>query len=461
MRRWRVVSALVAVVVLALPPAAVAAPSVGRNFEGPYETNVTPPAPQSAIGTSRFVELVHLRYAIFKRDSDINIATGPITDLTGGGNLSPQVIWDPSTDRFYFAAADINGPSVFYGWSTTASPNSAADWCSYSIQISSNVNDIVNPVRLGDTKDFVLMGLNLIDGNTGDLLEADVAWGVKPGPGSSCLPQDQNGIATGLTLADGSPAWLPAPANQEDPSSTGWIVATPQSLPAKELSLFKVKVGVRETADIQLVGTKLAVPKFAVPNPAPNPGGNKPLETFDGSLGQVTSAIDPLRGGLALWAQHTVKGGAGAEVRWYEIDPAAHTLFQSGAVTDATTYYFNGSISPDREVRGATKLFGSAMVMGVNASSHTQVPLFETVSKIGDGAQSAPVLVKASDGPYEMFDCISTLPCRWGEGAGASPDPKAPTDGATGVVWLTNEWAHRDFDTSLSGWRIWNAIVTP
>ena len=75
---------------------------------------------------------------------------------------------------------------------------------------------------------------------------------------------------------------------------------------------------------------RLAVPKYKVPADAAQPGTDVKLETFDARPGHVVSAIDPSRGtgsSVALWTQHTVLGGAGAEVRWYEIDPVTTTLF--------------------------------------------------------------------------------------------------------------------------------------
>lgn len=46
------------------------------------------------------------------------------------------------------------------------------------------------------------------------------------------------------------------------------------------------------------------------------------IDTGDGRLPQAISAIDPARAGaLAIWTSHTVSGGAGSMVRWYEIDP--------------------------------------------------------------------------------------------------------------------------------------------
>jgi hypothetical protein len=59
------------------------------------------------------------------------------------------------------------------------------------------------------------------------------------------------------------------------------------------------------------------------------------------------------------------------------------------------------------------------------------------VSKVGSGAVSAFVSVKASTTNDKNFSCS---PCRWGDYGGATPDPAASLVAATGTVWLTNQW---------------------
>src|SRR5262249_15028607 len=145
-------------------------------------------------------------------------------------------------------------------------------------------------------------------------------------------------------------------------------------------------------------------------------------------------------GNVSLWTQHTVaasQGGLGAEVRWYEINPASGAPIQGGVVHNPSFYIFDGAVSPDRN--GAAGLFGGNMVLGFNVSSTFVNPLVGMVSKIGANPQSAPVLVAASPRPDTDFTCTAPLgpPCRWGDYAGASPDPASPTTGTEGMVWLS------------------------
>ena len=47
------------------------------------------------------------------------------------------------------------------------------------------------------------------------------------------------------------------------------------------------------------------------------------------------------------------------------------TLLQSGKVTSASLYNFNGAISPNRAVDGTVKSGGDSMVLGFDMSSST------------------------------------------------------------------------------------------
>ena len=73
------------------------------------------------------------------------------------------------------------------------------------------------------------------------------------------------------------------------------------------------------------------------------------------------------------------------------------------------------------------------MVMGFDSSSTTTFPTVKMVSKVGAGAQSAPVTVKASPTFYRGFDCPPN-PCRWGDYAASTPGPGAAGRHFEGVV---------------------------
>ena len=150
---------------------------------------------------------------------------------------------------------------------------------------------------------------------------------------------------------------------------------------------------------------------------------------------------------------HAVFGGAGAEERWYEIDPigSAPSVFQSGVATSATLYVWNGAVSPDRAVGPAGSAFGSNMVMGFNTSSSQEFSAIQMVSKIAANPQSPFVLVTQSSGNNVDFSCRGTSdPCRWGDYSGAVPDPAASLTGTTGQVWLSNEWKGGNWFTRYS-----------
>jgi hypothetical protein len=71
-------------------------------------------------------------------------------------------------------------------------------------------------------------------------------------------------------------------------------------------------------------------------------------------------------------------------------------------------------------------------------------------------AQSAWVLVQQSTVPNVDFSCAPT--CRWGDYAGATPDPVAS---AGGRVWLSGEWNVPMTDGSAPVWRTWNWVASP
>jgi hypothetical protein len=167
------------------------------------------------------------------------------------------------------------------------------------------------------------------------------------------------------------------------------------------------------------------------------------------------SGIDPISNKTAIWLAHTVLGGAGSQIQWFEIDAASSplVLLQSGTVSDPSLYVLNAGISNDRTVPASgAPSHGSAMVLGFTTTSRTTFPADRMISKIGSGLESAFVLVKQSPTFYSDFSCTPT--CRWGDYGGATPDPAASSGATNGNVWLTNEWDNR-------AWQTWNWEAHP
>ncbi len=454
---------------------AVLAPSLVRNWAGQRDTTVAPSDSTGAIGTTRYIELVNDKVAIYNRTSNTPAASGPLLQLTGcattnctGDNaFDVQVIWDPGTNRFFYTTMDTTndptlGNGLNFGWSTTATPTlSASSWCRFGLFFGATLADYP---KLGDTKDFLLMGTNNFRGSS--FAGSTISWVAKPAAGSSCPSAfPKFGVTGVLKNANGSPAFTPVPANQTDTTSTGWAVARPARIPsagATFLTLFKITKSATGTATIATTGVSVPVPAYKVPAMAPQPGTAFKLDTLDTRPTQAVSAIDPAHGSVtALWTQHTVFGGAGAQVRWYEINPATHSVIQKGTITSTSLYTFNGAISPDRRVNGPSKKYGGDMVINVNQSSASALVSVKVASKIGAAAISALKLVATSTAPDTGGDCIKLGHCRWGDYAGASPDPAAPTTGTTGQVWGTSMLSAPGGSSSSAGWATRNFAVKP
>src|SRR4051794_18142584 len=346
------------------PASGPLAPSKLRAWAGINNPNDAPPDETSAVGTTRYVELVNSNFAVYNKTSNSPIGTGTLNQLvqapSGVDVFDPQIMWDGQTNRFYFAADAVVSASdnrISFGFSKTASPTTAADWCAYNIAFGATFPDYP---KLGDSQSFAIIGTNLFNGS-GGFLGSDIQAISKPGGGSTC-PAASSFKAGDKVVSGG---FTPTPASEIDTNATGWAVARTLSTPGNKLQLYKVTRNASTgNPVIGTTPTSVNVPSYTMPPPIPQKGTAFKIDSSDGRNTQAQAAVDPSHGNnLALWTQHTVKGGAGAEVRWYEINPANHSLLQSGKVTSPSLYEFNGAIAPNRQVKGSTKSGGNSMVM--------------------------------------------------------------------------------------------------
>lgn len=445
------------------------APTFSRaGFLGIRDTTSGPSDATSAIGPTRFIELVNTRFAIYNRSSSTPLSQGTLNTLVGepesNNVFDPQIMWDPTTNRFYYVMDDVVSGTdnrIAFGYSKTASPNSAADFCQYVIGFGSEFPDYP---KLGDTSNLILFGTNTFDGGTGSFLGSDVYSVTKPAAGSTCQDASLFTVGGKLGLSD---AFTPVPAQQTDTAAAGYVVAEDDSIyqtgTGTDLKLYTASKS--STGGLNLSAAKsVNVADYKMPPSASQKGTTRVLDTLDGRNTQAVSAIDPRFGKVALWTQHTVSNGATsplAQVRWYEINPATAGFFQQGRIPGGTgTHAFNAAISPDRKVSGATKAFGNSMVVNYNTSSSSIFPRVLMRSKIGSGAISAPVGVKNSTTFLNDFTCVSGT-CRWGDYAAATPDPGSPATGTTGAVWSTTNFVQNTGSSSGAGWGTWNWAARP
>jgi hypothetical protein len=467
------------------PAAGPKAPVPGPSWEGLFEDDLSPPDPTNAIGPFSFIQAINLQLGIYNRSGGL-IASAPFSSLGGAEDdflSDPQIIWDIHSNRFYYLILDVGSltnpkSTMLWGFSKSSNPMALpGDFCNYETDFGWG-GTIADYPKLGQTKDFLLIGVNIYP-NLITFAGADVGWLSKiqtQAPIANCPPESSflRGKRSQLKTPDGiTLTSTPEPGVQIDPRSDGWIVDVPDptnsGATGTKLELYRVTKNPDGTANIpQNATSEVTVPFYSPPPPAPD-GGAHPIDTLDGRLTHAVAAVDPARGNgneIALWTGHTIAGGAGAEFRWYEIDVANAGLFQSGDVTDPVLYVYNGGISPDRIVPTVIPTvrqpYGMNMVIGFTTSSSSNFPAVQMVSKIGSNPVSAFVKLKQSPGADEGFDCFELGRCRWGDYAGALPDPIRPGPGApTGKVWLSNMWVTGDVDPFAATWRTWNWGALP
>jgi hypothetical protein len=457
-------------------------PRIIASFEGIDNAIHTPPDETSAIGPDRFIEFVNTELGIFDRNGTLlaNVSAEELTGASPGDFTSdPQILWDPSSLRFYYTIYEnrnhtgVLDPGIAWGFSAGVSPAAAADFCKYFARFNygGTFPDGVFPdfPQLGTTHDYLLIGANRFTFGE-SFVGADLAWISKP-PSGGASPDPSRfstGIFEQLKNADGSAAFTPIPTRQVDPSPTGWVLSA--LFPGGDyLNVYTVRPDPSTGFPLLSRAARLDVAAYSVPADAPQAGttaSGQPaplLDTLSGKLTQAYGAIDPRVRHMAIWTAQAVSGGAGSEVRWYEIDPVRLRLDQAGVVSDPAlhTFFFSGTLAPDRAINGRRGRFGSNMVLGFDQSSTTIDVQIAMVSKVGAKVQSAPVVVQTSPSPNVDANCFGARgACRWGDYSSASPDP-TPGKSRIGRVWLTNEWNVASTDDNDIDWRTWNWVAAP
>lgn len=422
------------------------APAVGRSWGGETSAAFAPSDSTGAVGNSNFIQLVNSKFAIYDKSHSTPLSTGTLNTLAGVSSADTlfdvQVIWDPTTKRFYYAMIDVENSvtnNLAFGWSKTSSPDSgsSSDWCRYTIGFGAQFPDYP---KLGDSKPFAIIGVNLFVGSA--FTSSEVLAIKKPGSGSGCTSSPKLKSKSGLKTNSSTLAFTPVPANEIDGKAAGWVIARPAPTPSSKLAVFKVSNN-NGNAQIQGTSNNISVDTYHVPPAAPQTGSGHKLDTSDTRMTQAVAGIDPNHGdNMAVWTQHTIKGGAGSKVGWYEVNPAKPKLFQKGSVGSSSLYEFNGAIAPNRAVSGSSASGGANMLMNYSTSGPSNYPGLRMISKKGSKDQSGQVVVAKSPGPLGGFDCFDSsdpdanTDCRWGDYASATPDPKNNSK-----IWNVNQLA--------------------
>lgn len=368
----------------------------------------------------------------------------------------PQVQWDPVARRWFYVALRITptGSSLAFGWSKNANPSplSRKGWCKFFLPTGDLMEDFP---KLGHDDAHLIVGTNVFKDPFGErrFQTARISMIPKPADGDTkCTRPERTmlGSPDAPLLFPGTSEWLstPVPANTFGPSAVGYVVAARSqcdTCPApNRIGVFQV-TGTREQPAIAAVGSAV-VNAYTVPPAVPQPRTTFRLDTGDASLTQAVAVPDPNASGqLAVWTQHTIGGVDGrSALRWYDLLPASLTVVQQGNVQPAGRFAFNGAISPTASGTGA--------VLNYNEGGADLLPRVRGTSRDAStplGTMSRTVTLGRSGAAYRCGAGTKGDPtlCRWGDYAGASPDPSRRS-----IVWGSNQlqrntdsWVTRNF----------------
>lgn len=449
----------------------------GLSFAGQVDTSGTPPDTTGAIGSTRFVQLVNRRFGIYNRATGALISAGTLNTLAGlsssVNSFDPQVIWDPTTNRFYYVMDSVfssTNNKLAFGFSKTSSPNNGTtDWCHYTYTPADAARFPDYP-KLGDNFYFIIIGVNSFKPG---FVGSDLIAISKPESGSTC-PLEIFKAGTKLNLRDTANAlvFTPVPGNQMDNSSIGYVVARNGSLPSNRLWFFNVTRDAATGFPVFGTARGVVVAGYTVPPDANQPpaafGYNPLLDTLDARPTQAVQGVNPDRGTFSFWTQHTIAVGAFAGVRWYEINPvpAVPVILRTANINSGSAHLFNAAISPDRRVLGGTAQFGDSFVVQYSVSGSTIDPRIVAGSSFSGGALSF-LLVRNGVDTYRDFSCPNAGDpnCRWGDYSAATPDPNPPSNRPRldrGAVWGTNQYSGvLNPAAGTANWRTWIFNLQP
>jgi len=423
----------------------------GLNGSGLSDYAATPPDSTGAIGPTRYVEMVNQQIGVFDRTNLTMLSSTDNGSFTGASALDsvsdPQIQWDPQANRWFYSAIAVSqgNNALLFGWSKTSDPSDLTNgWCRFGIGRGSDLDDYP---KLGHDDDFIFVGSNVFSDVAAPnyTFETATLWAIpKPALGdASCTgPSTAYFFADAahpLLNQDGTPAYTPVPANTSDASASGWVLSAHTPLsgdnvylgPQTRLELwhFVSTSGVPAL----IADGAVTVPSFDIPASAQQPGSSFTLDTLDARLTQAVAVSDPGAGGAkGIWTQHTVAGPGGRSVvRWYEVTGGAPpSLRQQGQVDSPTDFVFNGAISPAKG--------GDSAAIFYNRSGTSQLPIIGAQSRGPStplGTMDTGELVLGTSSASDVdYSCSPSTPCRWGDYAGATPDPVN-----AGAVWGSSQ----------------------
>jgi outer membrane protein assembly factor BamB len=416
--------------------------------------NLAPPDTTGAIGPNDYVEMDNSMIAVYDRNLGLVTETS-LTLWLGASSLieycDPQILWDQLAQRwfyfFLFCNPALGSEDFHYGWSKSADPTNlstgvGAGWCHF---VHATPNFFEDYPKLGHDNNFLITGTNEFDDTNPDPNALPVTanvWVIPKPPAGTITTCSSTGTARSLVSsrplrnADASMTFTPVAANTID-SSLGYVLSAhlPTGVAASKLMVWHVSGTTLATATLVADGD-INVNPFNFP--ANVPDGTNTLDASDTRLTQAVARFDVYAGAEAVWTQHTIDdplGSGRSVVRWYELLPAGLQARQQANVSDAVDWVFNAAISPAAD--GYDAVINYNRGGGNSGADHPVIAARSRRNPDPLSTLGAEIVLGTSAAADVDGTCTAPgggPPCRWGDYAGASPDPVN-----TNVVWGSNQ----------------------
>jgi len=394
-------------------PRRLVPPTAVRQFEGLNQNEsggLRPPDTDGAHGDpagalNQYVEIVNSAIRVY----NVNPATPTIVSTkslatffgyTTTTIFDPRVMYDTTWDRWVVMAEAFPESAtvqrVFIAVSKGKNANGAY-WI-YSIDRGgSGAGEVFwDYGQLGMDQDALLFTANIFP-NSGGFAGAEMFCFSKAGM--------YNGLGVSSPVFSGLDATL-APPHVLDSNASTYLLAAPNQTAA--LSLYRASNCGRSGTTL-VKQANVAVPAYAVPPDAVQPGTTDRLDTIDNRFQNRSTQY-----GDRLWNVHTLALGGFAAPKWYEVNTTTNSIVQSD------TFFRSGSshdFNPSLHARSDGSMFVSWTATdppaGVNAqvrySGRLPTDPASTTNEPGNALFTSPTFYNGSSDTTERWGDYSAV----------------------------------------------------
>ncbi len=374
--------------------------------KGDAGSSTAPPDTCGAIGPDHFVETVNRVFAVYDRTDGSLITQTLLGTFLVGSNGDPRVIFDQHAGRWIIIVSDFS-TRIYLAFSLSSDPT--ANWFKTSFVVSEGSD-------AGCFPDYPTLGVD----ENGIYVSAFMAgcnhsvFAIDKAPLLAASPS--LGTITAFRNLSGGGAIQPVHTYGAPPGQYFVNVNNSSSLRVR-------RVDPPLTAPTLVNLGTVSIPSHAEPPDAPSLGSTTPLDTVGARL---MNAV--YREG-SIWTAHCIGLDGRAACRFYQVDPVAMSLLQSGTVSDDSLYFFFPGV--------AVNAAGDVVMgfSGSNASEYAAAYVSARLATDVAGAMSTPVLLREGDAPQNNIDGFGRN--RWGDYSLTTLDPNDEV-----ALWTIQEYAH-------------------